>query len=143
MADKRKFRILVVDDESNVCECVRLILSIDGYEVVTANSGHAALEKFAAYRFDVVCTDYSMPGMNGSQLADALRAIDPQQPILMISGLAGTMTPPANVDIMLSKPFLPSELKQSIAHLLNTGSQARPGPASSAPLTCVVNEVLQ
>ncbi|MBC8094863.1 MAG: response regulator [Akkermansiaceae bacterium] len=115
--EKGKLRLLVVDDEPNVCECVRLILSLDGHAVVTAHSGRAALEKFQTEQFDLVCTDYSMPGMRGDQLAVAIKSLAPDQPIIMISGIASTMSIPAGVDKIIGKPFMPAELRQAVTQL--------------------------
>lgn len=112
--------MLVVDDEPNVCECIRLILTLAGHDVVTAHNGRGALEKFGTGRFDIVFTDYSMPGMKGDQLAAAVKAIAPEQPIVMISGLANAIATPANVDLILTKPFLPTELRHAIAQLMHT-----------------------
>lgn len=118
--ENRKLRVLVVDDEPNVSECIRLMLSIDGHDVIAVNSGRAALEKFAPARFDLVCTDYSMPGMKGDQLAAAIKAIAPGQPVIMISGIASTMTAPDGVDFVLGKPFLPRELRDAVTQATNT-----------------------
>ncbi len=116
-SEKRKLRLLVVDDEPNVCECVRLILSLEGHDVVTAHSGLVALEKFEKNKFDLVCTDYSMPGMRGDQLAVTIKSLASDQPIIMISGIASTMETPVGVDLVLGKPFLPAELRHAVTQL--------------------------
>jgi CheY-like chemotaxis protein len=118
--ENRKLRVLVVDDEPNVSECIRLMLSIDGHDVIAVNSGRAALEQFSPAKFDLVCTDYSMPGMKGDQLAAAIKAIAPGQPVIMISGIASTMSAPAGVDFILGKPFLPRELRAAVTQATNT-----------------------
>jgi CheY-like chemotaxis protein len=113
---KGKMRMLVVDDEPNICDCIRLILSMEGHEVVTANSGLAALSLFEKDKFDLVFTDYSMPGMKGDQLAAAIRVIAPNQPIMMITGLAPA-TPPAGVDLILNKPFQLEDLREAVTRV--------------------------
>lgn len=114
----RKLQLLVVDDEPNVCECLRLILALDGHDVTTASSGRAGLDLFRSRRFDVVCTDYSMPEMRGDEFAAAIKRIRREQPILMISGVADTMSKPPGVDYILSKPFFPKDLRQALQQLI-------------------------
>lgn len=115
---KRKLQLLVVDDEPHICECLKLILALDGHHVTTANSGRAGLELYSAGRFDVVCTDYSMPGMRGDEFAGAIKSLSPGQPVLMITGLAATMSKPQTVDLLIHKPFAPNDLRTAFAKLL-------------------------
>jgi CheY-like chemotaxis protein len=133
---KRKLSLLVVDDEPNVCECLKLILALDGHQVVVANSGSAGLELFEANKFDVICTDYSMPSMRGDQFAAAIKAISPAQPVLMITGLAGTMTKPTAVDVLLGKPFVPNDLRRAFTELLDE-AEASEHPARPTTDECV------
>ena len=107
--------MLVVDDEPSVCECISMILSLEGHEVVTANSGREALSLFQKDKFDLVFTDYSMPGMTGDQLAQSIKAIAPNQLIMMITGLAPMQKSPA-IDLVLSKPFQLDELRQAVSN---------------------------
>lgn len=116
----RKLQLLVVDDEANICDCIRLILTLQGHEVCTAQSGRKALELFAPNRFDVVLTDYSMPGMKGDEFVSEIKKIASDQPVIMITGLACTMKAPAGVDAFLSKPFMPEDLRIALAKVTNS-----------------------
>jgi len=113
-----KKKILVVDDEALVCEAIALMLSFDGYEVVTAGSGRAALALFAPGKFDLVTTDYMMPEMNGAELTRALKALAPDQPVIMITAhsdrLKSSGVPLTGVDRVVSKPFQLAELRAAI-----------------------------
>ncbi len=113
-----KKKILVVDDEALVCEAIAMMLSFDGYEVVTAGSGPAALALFAPGKFDLVTTDYMMPEMNGAELARALKALAPDQPVIMITAhsdmLKSSGVPLTGVDGVVSKPFQLAELRTAI-----------------------------
>ena len=73
--DKRKVRVLVVDDEASVREVLTDSLRAEGCEVVAAENGQAALEIYDAHQgeFDAVFTDIGMPDMNGWELANAIR----------------------------------------------------------------------
>jgi CheY-like chemotaxis protein len=116
--DVLKLRILVVDDEPTVGDTVKLLLKFDGHEVETTNSSQAALGIFESGRFDLVFTDFAMPGMNGHQLAAAIKAGAPDQPIVMITGHAGTLLPSPDVDFVVSKPFGLENLREAIAKVM-------------------------
>jgi CheY-like chemotaxis protein len=112
--------ILLIDDELGVREACRLMLGIDGHAVTEAKNGIEGLALFAADRFDLVMIDFSMPGMNGGQLAVKLKQLAPAQPILMITGYAKELTVSRNpVDAILPKPFSLSELRQVLTRLLS------------------------
>ena len=89
-ADASKLRILVVDDEPSVGNTVKMLLKFDGHEVESTNSSEEALGMFKSGRFDLVFTDFTMPGMNGNQLAAAIKAGAPDQPVVMITAYGGT-----------------------------------------------------
>lgn len=117
-------RILVVDDEPLVCDSTKRILAHDGHEVVIAASGEEALALFQKGKFDLVITDYEMPAMKGDALAVAIKALAPQQPVLMITAYVEPLLTEGNsltgVDLMVSKPFTLPELRQAVANLTST-----------------------
>jgi len=112
-------RILVVDDEPFVCDAVKMMLEFDGHKIEAAGSGQEALALFNETKFDLVITDFSMPGMKGNELAAQLRARNPKQPIVMITAYAEMLnadkTPLDAVDCVISKPFLLEDLRAAIA----------------------------
>jgi len=116
-------RILVVDDEPYVCDALKMLLTIDGHEVVTANAGTEALDLYNKGQFDLMITDYSMPGMKGDELAAEVKSRNPQQPIIMITAfvekLSGEDSPLANVNELVAKPFRLEEIKRAMARVLN------------------------
>ncbi len=77
--------VLCVDDETIGLQVRRLLLERAGYRVLTALDGFAALDLFRQEPVDAVVLDFSMPGMNGGEVAAAMRAIKPGVPILMLS----------------------------------------------------------
>jgi CheY-like chemotaxis protein len=117
-----KKRILVVDDEPFVCDAVKMMLAFDGHDVVTANDATEALAIFDKNRFDLVITDFAMPGMKGDELAATIKARAPGQPIVMITAYAemlqssGKQLP--GVDFLVSKPFLLEHLREAISTVL-------------------------
>lgn len=112
-------RILVVDDEPLVCEAVRILLSFDGHEVFVAKNAREALDLYATNEFDVVITDYAMPGMTGDKLAVAIKERSPEQPIIMITAFAEVLpNPVAGIDHLISKPFLLENLREAISKVM-------------------------
>jgi two-component system, OmpR family, KDP operon response regulator KdpE len=79
-----KKRILVVDDESQITRVLRTALTGSGYEVRTAEDGHAGLRAAREWQPDLVITDVSMPNMTGIELCGQLRA-ESQVPIIVLS----------------------------------------------------------
>ena len=112
--------ILLVDDQSEVREVCRLMLDIEGHTVAEAKDGIEALDLFAKDRFDLVITDFLMPGMNGCDLAAKLKQLAPSQRILLISGYAREVgARPKHVDAILPKPFSLPALRDVFAQLLS------------------------
>ena len=66
-------KILVVDDDANICELLRLYLTKEGYQVTVANDGEEGLEKFNAVKPDMVLLDVMMPRMDGLEVCRRIR----------------------------------------------------------------------
>jgi signal transduction histidine kinase len=119
---KHPLRVLVVEDEPLVRELISVYLSEDRHHVEVAENGREGLEKFRAGKFDIVLTDRAMPEMNGDQLAAAVKAINPEMPVVLLTGFGDLMTDagerPAGVDLIVSKPFTLGTLRQAIAKVL-------------------------
>jgi CheY-like chemotaxis protein len=130
-----KIRILVVDDEPFVCDAVKMMLAFDGHDVLTANDAREALAIFDREKFDLVITDFAMPGMKGDELAAAIKARSPSQPIVMITAYAEMLQssgkPLPGVDFLISKPFLLEHLREAIASVLPEGGSKEGTNASS------------
>ncbi|HEX9919064.1 MAG TPA: response regulator [Pyrinomonadaceae bacterium] len=89
--EKIRPRALVIDDAPDVTEMLAILLQYAGYEVVMVYSGAQALDAARAERFDVVVSDIGMPGMNGYELAEAVRALPGYQATPMIAVTGFTM----------------------------------------------------
>lgn len=113
-----KLRILVVDDEPSVGDAVKMMLNFDGHDVEAINNSREALARFKAERFDLVFTDYAMPGMNGNELAAAIKAEAPGQPIVMITAYAETVPQSPSVDFVIGKPFRLQQLRDAITQVM-------------------------
>ncbi len=83
--EDRKIVLLCVDDEPLGLEVRKVMLQRQGYEVLTATSGREALRLFSANPVSAVILDYSMPEMNGCQVAAELKRLNPKVKILLLS----------------------------------------------------------
>ena len=120
--------ILVVDDDPRICEMLLEYLETDGHVVEVASSGAEALKKFYAGWFDVVVTDRAMPGMNGDELAEAIKRRAPSKPVILLTGVGHVMKDlsekPPGVDYIVGKPVTPKQLRSALAKVT---SHATPG----------------
>jgi two-component system, OmpR family, KDP operon response regulator KdpE len=107
------YRILVVDDESQIGRVLRRSLSARGYEVQVAGNGEEGLEVFQSWKPDLVITDLSMPNMGGIELCRRIRAVS-QLPIIVLSVKGEERTKvealDAGADDYVTKPFGIDEL---------------------------------
>lgn len=109
-------RVLVVDDEPMVCHAVRMMLEFDGHDVTTATAPQEALTIFKPGKFDLVLTDFAMPGMTGRELIAAIRKLDPTQPIALITAYAEIL-PPTGANLVIPKPFMLADLRNALSQL--------------------------
>lgn len=117
-------RVLVVDDEAEIAGLVREILVQAGYEVATAASGAAALERLGAAHFDAIVSDLRMPDMDGAGLWREVSARHPALAACMLFVTGDTLSPDAREFLRsshcawLDKPFVKADLLARVAALL-------------------------
>ena len=87
-----KARILVVDDEDQVVQIFRDLLTQQGYEVVSSDNGDDAITKVTTGQFDLVLTDINLPGVDGLEVVRATKAADKDTVVILITGYASTTT---------------------------------------------------
>ena len=109
-------RILAVEDEPEVLDLVRAMLTHAGHSVVGAASGREALTLFANNGVDLVITDLGMSGMTGLALAEQLKA-QRRVPVVLMTGWAEDLddASTSTVDVVLAKPFTREKLFEAIA----------------------------
>ncbi|MEJ1160657.1 response regulator [Prosthecomicrobium sp. N25] len=112
--------VLLLDDDSAVREVTSAMLEELGYAVLEAGSGNAALDLLRQGRVaDLLLVDYAMPGMNGSEVADAARLMHPDLPVLFITGYADLKAlRDVGEDRIIRKPFRDDELARKLGAIL-------------------------
>ncbi|MBU3954403.1 MAG: response regulator [Proteobacteria bacterium] len=115
--------ILFVDDEIYLAEVGREMLEDYGYHVDIMTDSGQALEWFQKNqdRYDLLITDYTMPGMKGTQLVEQIHVLRPELPVIMCTGieLASEIFKEACVSKMLMKPFDMEELVNAVREILD------------------------
>lgn len=119
--------IFVVDDEPMLLELATVILEPQGYSVRTFRDPSMALEAFrtAQTKPDLLITDYAMHPMNGMQLIEKFRELEPRQKILLVSGTVSENIfedSPVRPDSFLSKPYLAQQLTEKVKELLSVAT---------------------
>jgi len=125
--------VMIVDDEPALVELAEELLAQLGYEPVGFATGEAALDAFRRTpgRFDAVLSDEMLPGLQGSELARQLRQLQPDLPVVLMSGKVGAALEArardAGVAALLHKPLALQQLAENLARVLR-----RRAPADAA-----------
>ncbi len=99
-------RILLVDDNCNGLCARKAVLEEIGYRIATATNGKEALVLFNQSPFDVVVTDFRMPGMDGSELIRRIKDVEPRTRFILLSGFVeplGLTEQNTGADVVISK----------------------------------------
>ena len=124
----QKGRILVVDDEPDMCHILELQLSRAGYKVESVLDAGSAYIKLSSDLFDLVLTDLMMPGMDGMEFLEKVKQQWPAIPVVMVTGYATISTAmqamkPAPDNIFLLTDGLPTMDSETTSARTVSGSQ--------------------
>jgi DNA-binding response OmpR family regulator len=129
MANTRKPRILIVEDDPHIAEGLRLNLSLLGYDVSHAVDGVAGIDAWRSIQPDLLVLDIMLPGIDGLSILQHIRLEDPHLPILILSAKATVDDRvkglKLGVDDYLAKPFDLDEFRLRIERLLTRSSWQR------------------
>lgn len=118
----RTIRILIIDDDKDICEYMQLLLSQSGYEVTAETDARAALELLREEEFHVVILDIMMPELNGMELLERIRDFDSDIAIIIFTGYPSVDTAVTsmkyNVSDYIKKPFDVDEFNQTLEKIL-------------------------
>lgn len=122
--------ILIVDDNRDGLLVRRSLLEEVGYGVEIAINGEEGLKLYEAHRFDVVVTDFRMPRMNGVELIQRLRAINPNVRVVLLSGFVdplGLTEDSTGADVVLAKSSHEAQqLVRAVKRLVSSRSLRKP-----------------
>ena len=114
-------KILVVDDDTNICELLRLYLTKEGYQVTVANDGEEGLEKFNQVKPDMVLLDVMMPKMDGLEVCRRIRKAG-NTPVMMLTAKGETFDKVLGLELgaddYMVKPFDAKEVVARIKAVL-------------------------
>ncbi len=114
-------KILVVDDDLNICELLRLYMENDGYTVSIANDGEAAVKMFGEFKPDIVLLDIMLPKMDGWQVCREIREIS-SKPVIMITAKGEVFDKVLGLELgaddFVVKPFDMKELSARVKAVL-------------------------
>lgn len=119
----KQYRVLVVDDEPLVARACQILLKRSGYDALVVDNGMAALEMLKSESFDVIITDFYMPGFSGDELVDEVKRQNPSQRVILSSGqydTADRLTKrERKPDLVLTKPYQFTDLVAGIQKILS------------------------
>ncbi|TCU66425.1 winged helix family two component transcriptional regulator [Tissierella praeacuta] len=141
-----EYKIMVVDDSEDICEIVDVLLSSEGYEVITANNGEEALSLLNINQdTDLIILDIMMPGISGFEACKEIRNIT-TAPILFLSAKSHITDKEKGLSIggddYLSKPFSPIELVSRVKALLRRYSIYQGSDHNSKSETIQIRDLL-
>jgi CheY-like chemotaxis protein len=131
----RSLRVLFIDDEPLLREMIQEVLSFHQHQVESAEGGEAGMAMFEKAKakgqpFDVVITDLGMPGMDGKQVAERVKASSPKTPVILLTGWGMMLEEKgegmSNVDALMNKPPRANDLLQVLAKVVSPGASPRP-----------------
>ena len=123
-------KVLVVDDDANICELLRLYLEKDGYEPLLANDGEAALKAFESGHPDLILLDIMMPRLDGWQVCREIRKTS-SVPIIMLTAKGETFDKVLGLELgaddYVVKPFDAKEVMARVKAVLRRAAPATQG----------------
>ena len=112
-----QYKILIVDDDENICELLRLYLEKDGFDTIVANDGEQAVDFAAKYSPDLILLDFMLPKLDGWQVCREIRKTS-ETPIIMLTAKGETFDKILGLELgaddYVSKPF---DTKEVIARI--------------------------
>ncbi len=122
MSSSKTGKILIVDDNDQMCSLLADILELFDYQAQQAKDGEEALSQLQAEKFDLVITDLRMPKMSGTELLKLIKQEQPHLPVVVVSGFTPGNTQNLIIgeqaDGFLNKPFTVEQIEKMLKDLL-------------------------
>src|SRR5450432_3352674 len=116
-------RILIIDDDMDMCQLLGHFLQRKGFETDSAHTGNKGLAKFKEAKFDVVLCDFRLGDMDGKKVLQKIKSMDPDAVVIIITGYSDVKMA---VEVMrhgafdyITKPLIPEEVINVISRGLN------------------------
>lgn len=121
-------KILIVDDEKDLCLVLNRFLSKHGFQVIEANKGKKALELLSEDAPDLILCDFKLDDMDGTSVLKAIKEVNPSIPVIIITGYSNIKTA---VEVMrlgafdyVTKPLIPDEILMTIRRALDPANRS-------------------
>ena len=149
--EKEAIKVLVVDDEPDICNVLSRHLTKDGYQCVAAQNGEEALKSMQAIDFHLLITDIMMPGMSGMDLLNIVKRLFPEVAVIMVTAVDDKETGILAVELgaygYVIKPFSHNDISISVAnalerrreHLLAKNNNGKAFPHEAVDVSCNTN----
>lgn len=138
-----KKRILLVDDDMNICDSLTLILGARGYEVDVANTGKEAVEKSEKTNYNLAVLDIKLPDISGTELLKLLKEIAPRMVKIMLTGYPELQNAidalNEGADVYFTKPVDPAKLINVIEQKLEEQEEDEPETEDESESSLVTN----
>ncbi len=116
-----KTKVLVIDDDANICELIKLYMEKEGFEVMTVYNGKKSMESFTSFAPNIIILDIMLPGADGWQICREIRKIS-NIPIIMLTAKGETFDKVLGLELgaddYIVKPFEPKELVARVKAVL-------------------------
>jgi DNA-binding response OmpR family regulator len=123
-------RVLIIDDQKDVRAMVAIVLRVNRYEVVEADSGAAGVKAFTEVGFDAAIVDIFLGDTSGVEVITTLRELAPSLPVVAVSGMTALdfmeQSPHLANVVCLQKPFRPNDLLQALRNAQAAADGALP-----------------
>jgi DNA-binding response OmpR family regulator len=123
-------KILIIEDEESVLMALKIDLTMEGYQVSSAEDGLEGLSMAREQAYDLIILDIMLPEMNGFDVCKALRQSGDTTPVLMLTAKSQEIDKVVGLELgaddYVTKPFSPRELRARVHALLRRGKQSQP-----------------
>ena len=115
-------KILLAEDDKNLSRSIDILLTLDGFQVISVYNGEEALNKLLRQRYDLLITDIVMPTIDGVELISKIRFLHSELPILVVSGKLNDqlIEQLKNMEInnVLPKPINPARFRKMVQKII-------------------------
>ncbi len=115
-------KILLAEDDKNLSRSVDILLTLDGYQVISVYNGEEALNKLCTQKYDLLITDIVMPNLSGTELISRIRSINAEIPIMVVSGKLNEKLiadlRKSGIKFILPKPINPTRFRKMVHKIL-------------------------